>query len=248
MSDHVIHDGQLIHKDQALALMLVEFTPYGYTKATIERALFRAFMATQNFLSQLAWQPPDVQKSALDAALKKDAANAAQWRASAPGVREDHARRCRQDEEAQAERIKRYRRDQEEQVQKCYEQEQIERKALIHEAVRKIRLHQDEAARKARLQCQFDQWQRGNDLVQEVKDAAPLRALQRQREDQDRKWRQQIARIEYEQNKHRIRAGTDLSDLEIPLSDHDYIEWRFRCASHPNRRYLAECPIVRPAI
>ena len=73
----VIHDGQLMLKEKALALMLEEFMPYGYTAPVIENLVERAFKATQSFLAGLVYQPQVLQKVHLDISLKNDAEIAA---------------------------------------------------------------------------------------------------------------------------------------------------------------------------
>src|SRR4029077_10661935 len=97
----VIHAGELMPKDKALALMMAEFTPFGYTPLTVERFLERAFQATQEFLSRLAWAPEEQQQAQLAQALANDAQMAAQWRSKPPGEREAHAKKFREEEEAQ---------------------------------------------------------------------------------------------------------------------------------------------------
>jgi hypothetical protein len=114
-------------------------------------------------------------------------------------------------------------------------------KAILQELF--IQRRRQESQQRAR--AQFEKWQAYNADVQAYDQKAPARAAQRAREDRQA-YQRILARIERWQSGRRRKRGSFRS--QPALSDHDYIESHFALAAHPSRRWMAHCPLVRPAI
>lgn len=210
----VIHDGQLLTKSEAWASMLEEFPPYGHSEATIKMLLERELNATQDFLSQIVFLPVENRWAHLSAALKADAEIAAKWRATAREEREAHAKRLEDDLKKRQEEQQKYR------------AERQERHRLQQEVYRRERA-------KAEWQFQFDRWVARNE--EGGRDAgAEQRAAQRKAVDQKKIIRvlKRIEEVEqrYQYRRQRGRSGSMAYESMLNLlSDHDYIQWMFRC-------------------
>jgi hypothetical protein len=143
----VIHDGKLMPKNTALALMTEEFIPFGYTIATIEMLMERTYAATQKFLHELSFTTPAERCASPEAALKRAAGIANRWRAQTPEARRGHAQYL------ETERVKR----------EAFEQERRERYRREQEEMRKRREELLKEARKthwkAQWEKQFNDWE-----------------------------------------------------------------------------------------
>lgn len=213
----VIHDGQLIPRGEAFALMLEEFTPFGYSVAVVQYFVARAHRATQFYLSELRWTTPEVQKLQLGEVLKADGEMADKWRAQSREAREAHAKKSEKEMEvrqkAQLEREKFVARYKEERAQDDKRREEKRR----------------ERERKE----EFDLWVKKNESGGWKAEAA-ARAASRKERDQ-RTWESILRRIRENTDPSWVppwlEGGTKESMLNL-LSDHEYIEWMFACYAH----------------
>lgn len=211
--------------DEALALMMVEMAPYGYSAHTVEMLVSRAFRATQEFLARLRWADPGQGKIELERALKNDALQAAHWRAQTREVREAHAKVLNAPYEARMalERLER------EGIQAAAQEERRARYAKQLAEVRLLRA-------KAEWKVQFDHWMARNEEGG-WKAHAAQRAADRERED-EHNMRTLLAHIrQAEKSKWHLSRGTFPSMLNL-LSDHDYIDWMFSCCERG-----LQCPV-----
>jgi hypothetical protein len=209
----VIHAGKVVYKDQALALMMEEFTPFGYTPLSIEGFVERAFRATQEFLARLAWIPTSQQETALADALASDAEMAARWRAKPPGEREAHARKLRETEEQQQ-------RDLEEWRERSKRQAEQRHAEILRQAEQRqaeiLREHQERLRQQAayRKQLAFKHWQEMNERGGRDADAAG-RARARQLQDL-RAYQEIMARIREQEQEDWHRYFTTTSCVSNP--------------------------------
>jgi hypothetical protein len=88
-----------------------------------------------------------------------------------------------------------------------------------------------EGERKQRLQRQFEHWQKSNDQIDEYNQAAPLRAAERKRLDEER-MRTLMSHIAWKQRRRRRRGFEENQCRLNNLTDHEYIEWMFACGEH----------------
>ena len=220
----MIHGGHLMTVGQAWVEMMEEFPPHGYTSTSIKIILDRAHAATQNLLRQISALPEAEGAVRLDWALRADAAAAERWRSQWPGYKpqvssEDHA-----------ERMARYRRDQEFQEKALREQEkEWNAKEKEREANRRVVL---EAQRKAERARQFESWVERNETGGWKAQAAE-RARSRQAKDQAAY--QAIMRRIRERHDYWVpplRRGGAQESMLCLLTDHEYVEWMFRCYEH----------------
>jgi hypothetical protein len=219
----VIHDGQLIGKDEALELMLEEFTPYGYSRYVIEYFIKRAHRETQIYLAQLRWLSPEVQKLRIGEELKKDSEIADRWRAKSREEREEHARRLESEvrirHKAQFER-------------ELFVSAWKEQNAKDELAAREKRLERERRKWKTERERDFERWTKQNESGGWKAEAA-ARAESRRKRDQ-LVWEGILRRIREKTDPWipTLQEGASQESMLCLLSDHKYIEWMFDCYGH----------------
>jgi hypothetical protein len=114
-------------------------------------------------------------------------------------------------------------------IEKERQAERERRYAQEREQARKER----EQARNDRAKREFEAWQRSKIRQQQLKEA---------------KLRHDILQRWQETHEPESDATINTQVIDMLMSDHDYIQWRFDVASQPSNRWMAECPIVRPAL